>query len=112
MKEKRAKIRGSSFFNGSWLEDVLLMFEWLQNLCRLALEDFDAHVTVGMDGKKVQMGFNQGGEAVEHLVVNAQGVSGLRSLGIYQEADLKGKLTLHAILFIRTSKFCPRLEKR
>ena len=121
------------FVNGSWLEDVLPVFdrfgiengavthilghilnvggvdptkvifsestiwrtrsqEWSQNLIRLNLEDSDPHVTIGMDGKKVQMGFNQGGEAVEHLVVNAQGVSGPRSLGIYQVEDSKGKL--------------------
>ena len=139
LKEKRTKIRGSEFtlkfVNGTWLEDVMPMFdrygidngavthilahilnvggvdpskvifsestiwrtrsqEWSQNLIRLNLKDSDPHVTIGMDGKKVQMGHNQGGESVEHLVVNAQGVSGPRSLGIHQVADSKGKLVI------------------
>ena len=67
---------------------------WEQNLLRMALAENDPHLTIGMDGKKVKMGFNQGGEVVEHLVVNAQGVSGPRSLGVFQVADSKGKLEI------------------
>ena len=61
-----------------------------KNLDR-ASSDFDDKLAVGFDTKKVKMGSQQGGKLKEHVVVNVQGVSGPRSLGISIAPDGKGK---------------------
>ena len=57
----------------------------------LVFSDFDEKLTVGFDTKKVKMGEHQGGETKEHVVVNVQGKSGEKVVGIVQTEDAKGK---------------------
>ena len=56
----------------------------------LAFGDFDEELTVGFDTKKVKMGLHQGGDVKEHVVVNVQGISGPKSLGVALTENAKG----------------------
>ena len=46
------------------------------------LAEYDEHVQLHFDGKRVKMGTQQGGELLEHLSVSVSGVSGVKQLGI------------------------------
>ena len=55
------------------------------------LGEFDSFLTLGIDTKRVALGPNQGGAVKEHLVMNVQGVSGPKLLGIVTIEDGKGE---------------------
>ena len=48
----------------------------------ISLAEYDQHVMLHFDGKRVKMGAHQGGKIVEHLPVIISGISGEFQLGI------------------------------
>jgi hypothetical protein len=76
---------------GGKIEDITLSLSTIYRIrdderrhvaLSIGLADYDDHVTVHFDGKRVKMGHLQGGETVEHLPVIVSGISGERQLGI------------------------------
>ena len=67
----------------------------------LALYEFDRFLTVGFDTKRVKLGYFQGNQVKEQIVINVHGVSGPRYLGIVQADNGKGKraFALYTVVF-------------
>ena len=76
---------------GGKIEDITLSLSTIHRLrdderrhasLTISLADYDDHVTVHFDGKRVNMGALQGGGVVEHLPVIISGISGEHQIGI------------------------------
>ena len=74
----------------STVKDIRAQHRKNNNLV-LQLSDFDDHITVGFDTKKLPLGKHQGDCVAEHIVVTAQGISGSRTIGVLVIEDGKGE---------------------